>query len=156
MCFVSSREKLRLFKIHIPVIKYSKRLIWIPSSVVPRGDGFQYLKWYIMLDNFPFAGNFKCRFCLKKYDDGLVGIKPKFRLRHHELVDLYRIPLIDYCLTSTYHRICNMNNSTISISGAGTAYHSGVPDFTLFLVGFALLDFNCLMQWFVDHFYYEL
>ena len=98
-----------------------------------------------MLDNFPFADHFKCRFCLNNYDHGLVEIKQKFRLRHHELVDLYRIPPIDYGLTSTYHRICNMNNSTIPISGEGTVYHSGVPDFTLFSVGFALLDFNCLM-----------
>jgi len=83
-----------------------------------------------MLDNFPLAGNFKCYFCLKNYDHGLVEIKPKFILRHHELVDLYRFPLIDYGLTPTYHRICNKNNSTISISGAGTTHPSGGPNFT--------------------------
>jgi hypothetical protein len=42
---------------------------------------------------------------------------------------------------TTYHRVCNWSNMTGATSGAGTAYPSGAPEFTLgFLLGFVLLD----------------
>jgi hypothetical protein len=50
----------------------------------------------------------------------------------------------------TYHWVCNKSNTTSDTSGAGTAYPSGVPDFTpgfvwgLRFSSFSFLGFLCV------------
>ena len=41
-----------------------------------------------------------------------------------------------------YHRVCNQINTKGATSGAGTAYHSGAPEFTLVL-SYSIFGFLC-------------
>ena len=95
----------------------------------------------------------------KLLDKGFLLVELKSQLqkcygRHHDLIDCCRISVsqmttnIFHCrkhfsfLSSfmTYYWACNQVNTMGVTSGAGTAYPSGAPEFTRFLVGFVLLD----------------
>ena len=68
----------------------------------------------------------------------------KFFGRHHDLVDRNGISVSQMttdCSTcrkhfpilsslTTYYRVCNQINTTGAISGEGTTYHTGAPEFT--------------------------
>ena len=49
-----------------------------------------------------------------------------------------------------YHRICNKINTTGANSGAGTAYHSGAPEFTPGFSGVHVIRSLALCVCFVD------
>jgi hypothetical protein len=49
-----------------------------------------------------------------------------------------------------YHQICNQINTTGATSGAGTAYPSGAPEFTLGFSGFRVTRSLTLCVCFVD------
>ena len=50
----------------------------------------------------------------------------------------------------TYDRVCNTINTTDTTSGAGTAYHSGAPEFTPVLSGINVTRSLVLCMCFVD------
>ena len=52
----------------------------------------------------------------------------------------------------TYHRIYNKINTTGTISGAGTAYHSGAPEFTTGFSGVRVTQSLVLCVHFVDRY----